>query len=316
MNIMAPVNSYQSALLQIKAGADEIYVGLHDDFMDNLTFSGRGKVSNNGIKINPDLEELQKIIKLAHENNIKVNYTANTQYMSDSKDNYFQKKYYEYVKAGIDLGVDQIIVGDIGNILYLRKKKISLPIVGSTFLSTFNVESAKFWKSLGVKRVVLPHQVTISEIAEIKKNVNIELEIFVGVGCSNIDGSCQFLHNAGEDIQFGLPCKSLYCVKRDNEDLGKHNFIDATLDCALCSLYKLYDIGVDAIKIIGRDQNPIFTSAITRIHRKCIDHIEKYNTLDKVDIEEYIKNIPWWKKQFCDNNRCKYKNNRIISSYV
>lgn len=316
MDIMAPVNSYKSAIMQIKAGADEIYVGLHDNNLENLTFSGRGKISNNCIKVNPDEGELKKIITLAHENGIKVNYTANTQYMSDSSNDYFQKLYYEYVEKGIELGIDQVIVGDIGNILYLNKKKISVPIVASTFLSTFNTESAKFLQSINVKRIVLPHQVTINEISEIKKSVDIEIEIFVGVGCSNIDGSCQFLHNAGENIALGLPCKSLYSVKRGEESFGNHNFIDATLDCALCSLPKLHNIGVDVVKIIGRDQNPIFTSAITKIHKDCIKHIEENKTLNKSDINKYIERVPWWEKQFCANNRCKYSKNKITESYI
>lgn len=313
---MAPVNSYQSALLQIKAGADEIYLGLDDDNFKNLSFSGRGRLTNSGKKINPGENEFKQIVDLAHRHNVDVNYTANVSYMVDGESNYLNKLYENYIKKGVSLGIDRIIVGDLGNLLYLSSKNLNVPLVASVFFSTFNVETADLLKRLGVMRVVLPHQVTIEEITEIKNQSNLEVEVFVGVGCSNIDGSCKLLHNAGENIKFGIPCKSLYEVVIDGENIGYKNFMDATLDCSLCNLKRLYDANVDVVKIIGRDQNSIFTSSITKIHKKCIEHLKTHGDLCKADIDNYIGHVQWWKKQFCEKNVCRYSKNKIMNSYI
>ena len=65
MKVMAPVSSYQTCVQQIKAGANEIYVGMEDDTFNKISFSGRGKHNNQGRKINPSYEELCNIVKYA-----------------------------------------------------------------------------------------------------------------------------------------------------------------------------------------------------------------------------------------------------------
>jgi collagenase-like PrtC family protease len=208
MKVMSPVSSLNTARMQILAGADEIYVGLDHDTFQNVSFSGRGRFNNKGKKVSPSLDELKEIVKLSHEHNVIVNFAANTSHMSQSKDDSIEKAYQEYVRAGIEAGVDQIIVGDMGNLMLLYEMKVNKPIVASVFLATFNIEAIRFWKTLGVTRVVLPHHVLLDEIKMIKENVDIEIEIFAGVGCSNIDGSCCFLHNCGENCDLGIPCKA------------------------------------------------------------------------------------------------------------
>lgn len=312
MKVMSPVSSLNTARMQILAGADEIYVGLDYDTFQNVSFSGRGRFNNKGKKVSPCLDELKEIIILAHEHNVIVNFAANTSHMSQSKDNRIEEDYQAYVRAGIEAGVDQIIVGDMGNLLLLNEMKVNKPIVASVFLATFNTEAIQFWKTLGVTRVVLPHHVSLEEIKMIKENVDIEIEIFAGVGCSNIDGSCCFLHNCGENCDLGIPCKAGYQL--DNGMIV--SALDSTLDCLLCNLKDLYEIGIDVIKIIGRDQDAAFTSAMTRIHKDFIEKIRNEKALEFEEIHNSLRQIPWWIEEFCKKNKCKFKRNHITKSFI
>lgn len=316
INIMSPVNSFASAVMQIRAGADEIYVGLQDEYFERLTFSGRAKSSSTGINVQPSKEELKKIISYAHEQNVIVNFAANIQTTTDVLGNSMKQAYLDYVKRGIDLGIDNIIVGDYGNILLLNENKIGKKLVSSVFLAALNSENVKMLKELNIKRIVLQHHMKLSEIESIKKNNDIEVEVFVGVGCSNIEGSCHMIHNCGEHTQMSLPCKSIFSITDGNKPAVECNFLDATLDCALCQMGALYNAGVDAIKIVGRDQDYKFTSTITRIHRRCIDTIKRNGTITDKDIQDIIEPISWWKDSFCSKGRCKYKSNVFTDCYV
>lgn len=312
MKVMSPVSSFDTCKLQVQAGADEIYVGVDDDTFQNIGFSGRGRYNFEGKRVNPSFDELKEIVKFAHSNNVIVNFAANTVFKSNSVDDKFQKAYLNYVDMGVQAGVDHIIVGDLGNLILLNEQGIKIPLVASVFLAAFNSETIDFLKSWGVFRVVLPHHLRLEEINELKKMTNIELEIFAGVGCSNIDGRCGFLHNSGENLKLGIPCKAKYTMKNGYQD----SILDATLDCLLCSMSNLYDIGVDVIKIIGRDQNIAFTSAMTKIHKDLIIRISQGERIDKLDIDKYLEQIPWWKNEFCEKSKCKYKEVPIVKSFI
>jgi putative protease len=317
MKIMAPVSSLESAYLQIKAGADEIYVGMNENYLHNLTFTGRGKHSNQGMKILPNEEEFEDIVNFAHSKDVEVNLTANMPMMVDSIDNRLQEAFSAYVQAGMKHHIDRVIVADLGNLLYLNKIHVNVPLASSTFFTAFNVKTVEFLKELNVKRIILPHQVTISEIKEIKRSVDIELEIFVGFGCSNIDGSCHLMHNMGENIPIGIPCKSLFCVNDRKGKKYNDQILDSTLDCALCNLIELYHAGVDVVKIVGRDINPVFGASITNVYQRCLNQIKKNGKLDKEDVRNITKNIPWWKSEFCAKKRCKYDDDTLIAkSYI
>lgn len=315
MRILAPCNSYNSAKIQISAGADEIYCGYQNMFFKNLSFSGRGEVDKWGKMINPTIEEFEKIIKYTHNNGKEVHFVANTSFMVDIDSNKMRDAYKKYILDAVDLGIDRIIIGDLGNLSLISKLNIkNIPIVSSVFFGAFNEETLKFLKSKNVKRVVLPHHLTFDEIKTIKEKSDLEIEIFAGVGCSNIDGTCSLLHNCGENIDVGIPCKALFC----NQAGIEHTFLDATLDCLLCSIYKLLEIGIDVLKVIGRDQDIKFTSLITKLHNEMIKCAKNSKSEEEylILLNNYLSNIGWWNNEFCNKNRCKFKENIINRSFI
>ena len=303
--IKAPVNSLVSAKAQITAGADEIYLSYSSDDLTNLSFSGRGKRSYNGINTQMEFSEFKDIIELAHKNDIKVYLAANVPMCGTDIDGkeVFRKEYYKYVKKAIDVGIDCVIVGDLGNIIYLKEVGIDIPIEASVFLGTLNRYGVKFLEKVGVSRICLPHHISENELKSIKSSTNVEIEVFCHFGCSFIESTCSLYHHASEELNIGIPCRAIYECK------GKEvNILDAGEDCSICNISKFVNIGVDSIKIIGRELDYKVTSSITKIYRYILDNMDNDNFL----LSDFIENSymgRFIRENFCSQNRCKYKDN-------
>jgi collagenase-like PrtC family protease len=93
-----------------------------------------------------------------------------------------------------------------------------------------------------------------------------------------------------------------------------HPILDAGTDCSLCSIPDLLEIGVSALKIVGRGMNPEMIREIVQIYRKCIDLA--LGGGDEDAIREYVlTEEPFW-QMLCEQRRCKYLETPIIDSYV
>lgn len=310
MKLKVPVNSFESAVRQIQAGADEIYMGMDDSVFTNMSFSARAQITSHGVHSTLSPSEFQKTVDYAHSKNVSVNFTVNCQYMSNSPHNYLRQKYLEHVVCGIDMGSDALIVSDIGNILFLRTQGVTAPVIAGSYFNAFNSETLHILEELGVIRVCLPDQMKLSEIKEMKAATNLEIEIFIGYGCSNLSGSCNFCHNNGEQIHVGVTCRNSY----DVDGFGECSILDACCNCAVCAIPSLIDIGVDSVKLIGRETVDDDLFHITRMYKFAIDSCQATGYLDKTAI---ISQIPWWEKVMCFK-RCKYSpcSGNIFQSYI
>ncbi len=308
MRLKVPVNSYESAVKQIEAGADEIYMGLEDGCFNRMSYSARAQITSNEVHSNLKEEEFARIAEYAHARNVSVAYTANCQHVAKSKDDFYRKGYLKYVQRGIELGADTLIIADIGNLIAVRKNGIRTPIIAGSYLNGFNRETLDFLKKLDVFRVCVPDQVTFDEVEALKKSTDLEIEIFIGYGCSNLAGVCNFCHNNGEKIKLGVPCRSRFKIKNKESD----NILDACPDCAICSIPKLYDLGIDSLKIIGRETDCGQVAETTRMYKAAI---QMYADTGKLDRREIISAIPWWENNMC-HERCKYEDTRLLRSYI
>lgn len=321
MKLLSPVNSLVSAEMQIASGANEIYVGLETPIFNNYSFSGRGQRSKNGAVIVPNTEELKSIIALAHNSGVEVSLAANTPLFSDglATNHIFNKEYMNNIFQSIKYGIDNLIIGDIGLLAKLGKMNLPVNLHASTFFDTINLEQVKFLKDLGAKRVVLTYQINLEEIETICNAKLVEIEVFGYLGCSFFNGACNLVHMMGEEAtelgkNIGIPCKAQYKIKQDTDEFILP-YLDAELGCGLCSIYKLTKLGVDVIKVAGRDRNIKQIESITKMFRNAID-----SSNCKTE-EEYLENLKkirykWWEKAFCSKNRCKYKHNEITESYI
>lgn len=308
MKLKVPVNSYMSAVKQIEAGADEIYMGLEDSHFNRMSYSARAQITCKGVHSNLKDEEFAKIVLYAHSKNVTVSLTANCQHVTKSKDDFYRKGFIEYVKRGIRLGADAVIVSDIGNLIAIRKCNIMIPLIAGCYLNCFNRETIDFLKNLNVFRICVPDQVTFDEMKSMKEHSDIQIEIFIGYGCSNIPGMCNFYHNSGEKNRLGVPCRANF--RLDGHD--PVNILDACPDCAVCSIPKLYDLGIDSLKIIGRETDCEKVAAITKMYKSAI---QMYADTRSFHRKEILSAIPWWENEMC-YKRCKYEETNLLRSYI
>lgn len=258
--LLSPVSDFTSLTSAIEAGADSVYFGLKEL---NMRITAR----------NFNLSEIKKVVKICHRHKVKAYLTLNT-IVYDSE----IKRINKILKKAKETKIDAVICWD--NAVILEAKKLKIPIHISTQASVSNSETAKFYKQLGAKRIILARELGLEQIKKIKKNTSIEIECFIhGAMCVSISGRC-FLSqsifgrsaNRGDCLQ---PCRRNYIIKDIDEkyelELGNNYILSPKDLCALPFIEKLIETGIDAFKIEGRARNPEYIKIVTKCYRKAID---------------------------------------------
>lgn len=312
MKLKVPVNSYRSAVEQIDAGADEIYMGLEDALFHTMSFSARAQVTSSGARSTLTETEFAKSVQYAHAKNVTVNFTANCQHVGKSPDEFYWKAFLNYVRRGIALGADALIVADIGNLAALRKAGVTTPVIAGSYLNCFNRETVDFLRQFGVFRICVPDHVTLEEIKAMKDHSDVELEVFIGYGCSNLGGMCRLYHNSGERVRVGVPCRARFRL----EGREPACVMDACPDCAICSIPSLCDAGVDSLKLTGREMDFREVVKLTKMYKSAIQTYAEGREFNRKAI---ISAIPWWESGMCEDSqckRCRYEDTSLLRSYI
>ena len=149
--LLAPAGSFEKMVAAIHYGADAVYCG-------GKKFSLRAHASNFSEK------ELGGAVQYAHEKNVKLYVTVNI--FAHQQDLQGLGKHLQHLQ---DIGVDGIIISDPG-ILTMAKEAIpDVPIHLSTQANVTNPGNARFWEAQGVRRINLARELSLAEIAEIRK---------------------------------------------------------------------------------------------------------------------------------------------------
>ena len=320
IDIMAPARDLDMARYQCDGGAKELYMGLNgkviNDSYVHFTLNGRFNRMDNVPCQVESKTALKNIINYSHDRNVVINYTVNMHYLSSSLTSELRK----YLDIGLECGIDRMIVSNLGIIRQIRAWGIKIPIVVGVFLFTPNASQTALLEELDVQRVVLPQGITLDEIASFKKKTNLKIEIFAHFGGGNNCGRCMLLHSPTiSDI--GPGCRAAYDVYSNGRQIDNDvYFLDAAADCCLCNIPDLMRIGVDTIKIVGRESgNSFINSKVTELYSRFQEL-----TLEGYSVEE-IRNIfndqeiMWtsmWKERFCSRKRCRFKKTRITESYI
>ncbi|KFN05668.1 peptidase U32 family protein [Paenibacillus macerans] len=317
MKVKAPVISFDSAKKMLEAGAGEIYLGASNGAFKNIAYSARGNSNVHNSRITIDETELKKTVDLAHRHNASVSFLTNLPQFSlpSEERSRIEQNFIEYIQTGIQCGIDNVVVADIGQYLLIREHNIDIPCFASVYLATINAEQVKFFKELGFRRVTLEYQMLTQEIREICQVEGIDIEVFANFGGTFLNGRCSLYHNMGEELDFGFPCKSKYDVITEDILEKDYPYYDSNLYCSLCSVGKLYEMGVTTLKITGREIPSKVTEDIVRTYSKCIQYLEDnmdYMTARNLAFDECKD---FWNK-WCSKKRCKYIKNRVTSSYV
>lgn len=267
VELLAPAGNMEKLKMAFHYGADAVFLG--------------GKMFNlRAGSTNFEDEELREAVAHAHSLGKKVYVTLNI--IAHNKE---LEMLPEYVKVLEEIGVDGVIVADLG-VFQVVKENSNLPISVSTQASNTNWRSVKMWKELGAKRVVLAREISLEELAEIRVKVpDIEIEVFIhGAMCIAISGRC-LLSNymTGRDANRGdcaQACRWKYKLveeKRPDEQFpiyedehGTHIFNSKDL-CSIEIIDKILDIGVDSLKIEGRMKGIYYVANAVKTYREALD---------------------------------------------
>jgi U32 family peptidase len=265
--LLAPAGDFEKLKTAIHYGADAVYLG-------DSRFSLRSKAGN----FSPP--ELAAAVRYCRDRGISVYVTVNI--FPHNRDLAGIEEH-----AGIlrDIMPDAVILSDPGLFILFREKAPELDLHVSTQANITNSASARFWENLGAKRLVLSRELSIAEIAEIRRQTNIELEAFVhGSLCISYSGRCyisSFLAsrsaNAGKCTN---SCRWNYVLSEEkrpgeyfpvSEDARGTYLLSSKDLCVIEHLPLLAEAGVDSFKIEGRMKGINYVAGVVKTYREAID---------------------------------------------
>jgi putative protease len=268
--LLAPAGGPDAAFAALHYGADAIYLGLRK-------FSARAEAENF------TLEELSEVTAYAHSLNPerRVFVTINTVIRQDELDELI-----ETLAHLADIGVDAVILQDLGVCHLLRHYFPELELHASTQLAVHNGAGARVLGRLGFRRVVLARELTFEEVRDITGAGAIETEVFIhGALCYSYSGLCLFssqtLGRSGNRGKCAYSCRDSFEVKgapdslRDGSTVKRDpasGFPFSMKDLALPDhLPALRSAGVSCFKIEGRKKSPLYVATTTDYYRKLLD---------------------------------------------
>ncbi len=257
--VLSPVGNQEMLISAVRAGADAVYLGAKD-------FNARRNADNF------DLNALKNAIDYCHIRSVKVYLTLNILISDDEI-----KEAYNLAKEAYLLGIDGVIIADLGLIKLLHKNIPELTLHASTQMTVYNKDSLKPLKELGIKRVVAAREMSKNELKELceeGKKLGIEIEVFVhGALCMCLSGQC--LMSAvlgGRSGNRGLcagPCRLPF-----NDDFGFQNVLSLKDLSLLDYVDELKEMGVSSLKIEGRMKRSEYVAAATNAFRTAVDYGE------------------------------------------
>ena len=266
IELVAPAGNLNKLITALHFGADAVYLagkrwGLRtqaDNFGDN---------------------EIIEALRLAHDRGKRVFVALNI--LAHESDFEGLGEYIGFLAA---VGVDGVIVSDLGIMSAVRQIAPTLPIHISTQANITNASAALEYVSLGASRIVLARELTLTQIATIRAKLpqSVSLEAFVhGAMCMSYSGRClisSFLTDRNANLgSCSQPCRFKYGA----EDVGgqlilqedeRGAYIFSSMDvCMIEHIDRLARAGITAFKIEGRVKSEYYVGVVTNAYRKMID---------------------------------------------
>ena len=297
MELVCPAGNLPSLKAAVDNGANAVYMGFKDD-TNARHFAG----------LNFDDKRAQEGIIYAHDRGVKVFVAINT-YPQPSGWSRWQKS----VDHAAELGVDALILADIGIMDYARERWPDLRLHLSVQGSATNAEAINFYfQNFGIQRVVLPRVLSLKQVKYVAGSSPVPIEVFgFGSLCVMVEGRCILssyvtgrspntfgacspanavswketpggletrLNNIlidrhGEGESAGYPT---LCKGRFNVNGNTYYAIEEPTSLNTLELLpELQSVGVAAIKIEGRQRSPAYVAQVTKVWREAIDHCTK-----------------------------------------
>lgn len=274
VELLMPAGNLEKLEYAVRYGANAVYLGVVDF---SLRAMRKGEIIT--------LENLKSAVELAHKLGAKAYLTLNIfAFNSDIK---HLEECMDIIK---DAKPDAILVSDFGILRLIKRYMPDVDIHISTQTNILNYECVKFWQDMGASRVVLARELSIPEIAEIKKQVpNMEVECFIhGSQCVSFSGRCllsDYFTNGERKANSGncsQPCRWSYKLVEETrpgqyyeinqDERGSHILSPKDL-CLVKHLKEMIDAGVDSFKVEGRTKSLYYVSAVAKTYRAAIDEI-------------------------------------------
>ena len=281
--LLAPAGSLTMLKTALDFGATAVYAG-------QPRYSLR--VRNNDFG---DLEVLREGIETTHALGHKF-YLVSNIFPHGNK----IKHYIKNMEPVVALKPDAMIMSDPGLIMMAREAWPDMEIHLSVQANTVNAAAVRFWKSVGVSRVILSRELSLEQVEQIRQDCpDTELEVFVhGALCIAYSGRCllsgYFNHRDANQGTCTNSCRWDYKVKPAAEDASgdvylieesqregsympveedEHGtYVMNSKDLrAIEHVKRLVEIGVDSLKIEGRTKSPYYVARTAQAYRQAIN---------------------------------------------
>jgi len=259
MRIVSPVDNLAETALLLEAGADELYGGfLPPEWTRQFgALASLNQRTFAAAQIESETE-LVEIVAQAHGRGKLFALTLNAPFYSDAQ----LPLLVDYVDRMVELGIDSLILADLGLLRLLVVRHPSLVYHASTLAHLANAGALAFFARQGISRAVLPRHLTIAEMSAMAAAVpDVECDAFLMVGkCPNREGLCTFHHSNPERI---WPCEIPYQIDPLTETVSPvlRNAMsrqaswaqtDRRHGCGLCAIPQLLRSPLSGLKLVGR----------------------------------------------------------------
>ncbi len=287
IELLSPAGDMEKLKTALHFGADAVYLA-------GKSFGLRAYAGNF------ELSELEEATKFCHQKGKKIYVTVNI--IAHNSDFVGLKEYLEFLQK---IGIDGVIVADLGIAKFVREYAPNVELHISTQANVINKYSACLMAELGAKRIVLARELGLDEIKEIRAALpkEVELECFVhGAMCISYSGRCllsNYLNgrdsNKGACVQacrweYSITEKSRKGQQYEIQEDDRGTYILNSKDlCMINHIKDLIDAGVDSLKIEGRMKSPYYVATVTNAYRRKIDEIYANKQIDTDFVEEVEK---------------------------
>jgi collagenase-like PrtC family protease len=294
-HLVCPAGSLPALKAAVDHGADAVYVGFRND-TNARNFAG----------LNFDHQAMVEGLDYAHRRGKEVLLAINTFPQAGRT-----ADWQHAVDAAAGLGVDAVILADIGLLDYANRRHPDLRLHFSVQGSATNFMAVNFvHQEFGVRRAVLPRVLTLAQVEHVIENTQIEIEVFgFGSLCVMNEGRCWLSSYAcGESpntVGACSPAKFVEWKKRpgvmetrlngilidsftDREAAGYPTLCKGRFDVGGTTYYAIEEptslnvlsilpdiarIGVAAIKVEGRQRSPTYVAQVTKTLRAALDSL-------------------------------------------
>lgn len=293
LEVLSPAGNLDIFKAVINAGADAVYFG-------GDKFGARAFAQNFSI------QEAEECIRYAHVHGSKAYLTLNTLL----KNTEVERELYDYLRAYYEIGLDAVIVQDMGVFAFVKEFFPDLSLHASTQMTITNAPGAKLLQEMGADRIVTSREISLTELQNIYDATGVEIETFVhGALCVSYSGQCLMSSmiggRSGNRGRCAQPCRLPYEVLDGN---GGHlslpgAYVLSPKDlCAIAEIPQLSESGVYSLKIEGRMKQLQYAAGVVSVYRKYVDAYMEHGA------ENYMVSKADMSKLYDLGNRCGFTN--------